>query len=78
MYKVKGTRCLGSVELVFKKHLLYIAHGKKDVLKVENNDTHKFASHKWPTTVVDEVKGKPCNFDANLCGLLYSTFQISF
>ena len=23
----------------------------------------KFDSHKWPTVFVDEVKGKPCNFE---------------
>ena len=58
-----------------------------DVLKVEYNDPHKFASqlrvfpftlrtntsaingsqkydsHKWPTALVDELKGKPQNFE---------------
>ena len=28
--------------------------------------------------LVDEVKGKPCNFEACLCGSLYSTFTASF
>ena len=56
-------------------------HGWKDVLKVEYNDPHTFAtklggfpftlrtnkvknfdSRKWPTVLVGEVKGKPCNF----------------
>ena len=32
--------------------------------------SQKFDSHKWPTV----VKGKPCNFEAHLCGSLYSTF----
>ena len=32
----------------------------------------------WPTVLVDEVKGKPCNFEACLCGSLYSTFITSF
>ena len=36
--------------------------------------SQKFDSHKWPTVLVDEVKGKPCNFEACLCGSLYSTF----
>ena len=76
--------------------------GWKDMLKVEYNDPHKFASelrdfpfalrltrsaiyggkkfdsHEWPTMLVDEVKGKPLNFKAYLCGSLYSTFQTSF
>ena len=38
----------------------------------------KFDSHKWPTVLVDEVKGKPCNFETCLCGSLYSTFTTSF
>ena len=37
--------------------------------------SQKCDSHKWPTVLVDEVKGKPCNFEACLCGLLYSTLQ---
>ena len=40
--------------------------------------SQKFDSHKWPTVLVDEVKGKPCNFEACLCGSLYSTFTTSF
>ena len=35
-------------------------------------------SHKWPTVLVRAVKGKPRNFEANLCGSLYSTFKTSF
>ena len=35
-------------------------------------------SHKWSTVLVDEVKGKPCNFEACLCGSLYSTFTTPF
>ena len=38
----------------------------------------KFDSHKWLTVLVDEVKGKPCNFEACMCGSLYSTFKTSF
>ena len=38
----------------------------------------KFDSHKWPTVLVRKVKGKPRNFEANLCGSLYSTFKTSF
>ena len=38
----------------------------------------KFDSHKWPTMLVDEVKGKPCNFEACLRGSLYSTLSTSF
>ena len=37
-----------------------------------------FDSHKWPTVLVRKVKGKPRNFEANLCGSLYSTFKTSF
>ena len=39
---------------------------------------HLFDSHKWPTMLVCKVKGKPRNFEANLCGSLYSTFKTSF
>ena len=28
----------------------------------------------WPTVLVRKVKGKTHNFEANLCGSLYSTF----
>ena len=35
-------------------------------------------SDKWPTVLVRTVKGKPRNFEANLCGSLYSTFRTSF
>ena len=37
-----------------------------------------FDSHKWPTVLVRTGKGKPRNFEANLCGSLYSTFKTSF
>ena len=37
-----------------------------------------FDSHKWPTVLVRTVKGKPRNFEANVCGPLYSTFKTSF
>ena len=37
-----------------------------------------FDSHKWPTVLVRRVKGKPRNFEACLCGSLYSTFKRSF
>ena len=37
-----------------------------------------FDSHKWPTVLVRKVKGKPRNFEANLCGSLYSSFKTSF
>ena len=40
--------------------------------------SQKLDSHKWPTVSVDKVKGKPCNFEACLCGSLYSTFTTSF
>ena len=33
---------------------------------------------KWPTVLVEEVKGKLCNFEECLCGTLYSTFKTSF
>ena len=33
--------------------------------------SQKFDSHKWPTVLVDEVKGKQCNFDACLLGPLH-------
>ena len=35
-------------------------------------------SHKWPTVLVDEVKGKPRTFEAYCCRSLYSTFTTSF
>ena len=40
--------------------------------------SQKFDPHKWPTVFVDEVKGKPRNFERFLCGSLYSTFKVSF
>ena len=33
---------------------------------------------KWPTVLVDEVQGKPCNSEACLCGALYSTFNTTY
>ena len=42
------------------------------------NGSQKFDSHKWPTILVDEVKGKPCSFEACLCGSFCSTFTTSF
>ena len=29
--------------------------------------SQKYDSHKWPTVLVDEVEGKPCNSEAYLC-----------
>ena len=40
--------------------------------------SQKLDSHKWLTVLVDEVKGKPYNFEACLFGSLYSTFTTSF
>ena len=40
--------------------------------------SQNFDSHKWPTVLVDEVKGNPCNFEVCLCGSLYSTFKTPF
>ena len=46
---LKGTRSLGSVELVFEKRFVTVcykmhrAYGWKDVVKVEYNDPHKYA-----------------------------------
>ena len=37
-----------------------------------------YDSHKWPTVLVDEVKGKPRIFEACFCGSLYSTFTTPF
>ena len=87
---VKGTHCLGSDELVSKKRLKPFVI--KRVLKVEYNDPHKLASklrgytfalrkfysHKWTGRVSRKVKGKPRNFEAYLCGSLYSTSKTSF
>ena len=42
MTTIIGTRCLGSVELVFVFYKNAV--GWKDVVKVEYNDPHKFAS----------------------------------
>ena len=38
--------------------------------------SQKVESHKRPTVLVYEVKGKLCNFEACLC--VYSTFTVSF
>jgi hypothetical protein len=35
-------------------------------------------SHKWLTVLVRQVKRKPRNFEANLCGSLYVNFLKSF
>ena len=35
-----------------------------------------FDSHKWPTVLVRKVKGKPRNFEANVCELLYYFLNI--
>ena len=40
--------------------------------------SQQFDSHKWPTVLVDDVKGKPRNFEAYLCRSLYYTFKTSF
>ena len=40
--------------------------------------SQNFDSHKWPTVLVDEIKGKPGDFEAYLCKSLYSTFTTSF
>ena len=40
--------------------------------------SQQFDSHKWPTLLVDDVKGKPSNFEGYLCRSLYSTFTTSF
>ena len=37
--------------------------------------SQKFDSHKWPTVLVDEVKGKPWIFEACLCGSLILLLQ---
>ena len=34
-----------------------------------------FDFHKWLTVLIRKVKGKQCNFEANLCGSLYSTLK---
>ena len=34
--------------------------------------------NKWPTVLVRKVKGKPHNYEAIMCGSLYSTFETSF
>ena len=67
---VKGTRCLGSGELVF---LL-----RRELTRSAIYGRQKFDSHKWATVLVDEVKRKPRNFEAYLCRSLYSTFTLSF
>ena len=36
--------------------------------------SHIVYSHKWPAVLVSKAKRKPHNFEANLCGPLYSTF----
>ena len=39
--------------------------------------SHIFDSDKLPTVLVRKVKGKPGNFEANVCGSQYSTFKTS-
>ena len=43
-----------------------------------NYGSQNFDSYKWPTVLVRKAKGKPRNFEANVCGSLYSTFKTSF
>ena len=98
LVKVKGTRCLGSVELVFENRLYsfvikciweerYCKSGKQwstqTCLEIARLSFYLVDygwpfMDKWPTVLVCKVKGKPSNFEANLCGSLYSTFKISF
>ena len=52
-----------------------------ELTRSANYGSKKFDSHhahKWPTVLVRKVTGKPRNFEANLCGSLYSTFKSSF
>ena len=50
-----------------------------ELTRSDTYGSRKFDFHKWPTVVlVDEVKGKPCNLEACLCGSLYSNFTTSF
>ena len=39
---------------------------------------HTIMPRNWPTLLVRKIKGKPRNFEAYLCGSIYSTFKTSF
>ena len=43
-----------------------------------NYGSQIFDSHVMADRLVRTVKGKPGNFEANVCGSLYSTFKTSF
>ena len=69
------------LERCFKSRIQWSTHGFPFTLRTNSlpaiYGSQNFDSHKWPTVLVDEVKGKPCNFKACLCGSLYSTFTKS-
>ena len=65
--KVKVTRCLRVVELVFEKRLepfVIKLGGFPFTLRINPAfyGSQEFDLQKWSTVFVDEVKGKPCNF----------------
>ena len=39
-----------------------------------NTVGHLWESNFWPNVLVRKAKGKPHNFEANVCGSLYPTF----
>lgn len=48
-----------------------------ELTRKSNLWTHIFDSTKWPTILFRKVKGKPYNFETQLCGSLYSTYKTS-
>ena len=83
---LKGTRCLGSVELVFGKRLkpfdIQCIDGLIDNSKAEYNDPHKFALklRGFPFTLRTNSQpfmGVKYLTPINGCGSLYSTFKLS-
>ena len=68
---LKGTHCLGSDELVYKKAFITVCYkmhiGWKDNLKVEYNDPHKFAAklRGFPFTVQTYTVGHLWKFDSH-------------
>ena len=93
-YILLFARCLDElVALDRTSWSIKTAYGQKDVLKVEYYDTHKYHTklHGFPFTSRTDtvgllsINGRPCqlkqkprNFEAYLCGSLYSTFTTSF
>ena len=57
---------------------MYLEHPAKSIHIVCIMCSRILNSIKWPTVVIRKVMGKPCIFEAYLCGSLYSTLKKSF